>query len=102
MNSEFRIAQRDIDALRRAHESGIEVILVTGRRHAFALPTARQLGFDLWLISSNGAVTRSSQGESFHRDLLPVETCPVLCSPMRDFSGNMVSTLYKESKGTLG
>jgi len=101
MNSEFHIAQRDIDALRRTHESGIEVILVTGRRHAFALPTAHQLGFDLWLISSNGAVTRSSQGESFHRDLLPVETCRELCRTMRDFRGHMVVTFDKESKGAL-
>ncbi len=101
MNSDFRIAQRDIDALRRAHNCGIEVILVTGRRHAFALPIARELGFDLWLISSNGAVTRSSQGDSFHRDLLPVETCRELCHTMRDFRGHMVLTFDKESKGAL-
>ena len=101
MNSEFHIAQRDIAALRRARDNGVEVILVTGRRHAFALPTALQLGFDLWLISSNGAVTRSSQGESFHRDLLPVETCRELCRSMRDFRGNMVVTFDTETKGAL-
>jgi Cof subfamily protein (haloacid dehalogenase superfamily) len=101
LNSEFRMSQADIDALRFAHASGVEVILVTGRRHSFALPTANLLGFDLWLISSNGAVTRSSKGESFHRDLLPVETCRELCSTMRDFRGNMVITFDKETKGTL-
>jgi Cof subfamily protein (haloacid dehalogenase superfamily) len=101
LNSQFHIAQADIDALRRAQESRIEVILVTGRRHAFALPMAEQLGLDLWLISSNGAVTRSLHGESFHRDLLPVETCRKLCSAMRDFRGNMVITFDKESKGAL-
>ena len=101
LNSQFRISQKDIDALRHAHACGVEVILVTGRRHAFAVPTAAQLGFDLWLISSNGAVTRSSRGESFHRDLLPVGTCQELCSAMRDFRGNMVVTFDKESKGAL-
>lgn len=101
LNSQFHIAQPDIDALRRAHESGGEVILVTGRRHTFALPMAEQLGFDLWLISSNGAVTRSLQGESFHRDLLPARTCLDLCSAMREFRGNMVITFDKESKGAL-
>ena len=101
MNSQFRIAQRDIEALRQAHACGVEVILVTGRRHTFALPTAAQLGFDLWLISSNGAVTRSYKGESFHRDLLPVETCRDLCAVMREFRGNMVVTFDKESKGAL-
>jgi Cof subfamily protein (haloacid dehalogenase superfamily) len=101
LNSQFRISEIDLQALRRADQQGIEVILVTGRRHAFALPIAQQLGFDLWLISSNGAVTRSLQGEAFHRDLLPANTCLELCAVMREFRGNMVVTFDKESKGAL-
>lgn len=101
LNSAFRIAEQDIEALRRVHASSIEVMLVTGRRHTFALPIAEQLGFDLWLISSNGAVTRSLRGETFHRDLLPLETCRRLCSAMTDFRGNMVVTFDKEIKGAL-
>src|SRR5271157_1935383 len=73
LNPEFHISEVDLAALRRAHQEGVEIILVTGRRHKFALPIAEQLGFDLWLISSNGAVTRSLSGEHFHRDLLPAE-----------------------------
>jgi Cof subfamily protein (haloacid dehalogenase superfamily) len=101
LNSQFHIAQGDLDALRRAHEGGVEVMVVTGRRHTFALPIAQQLGFDLWLISSNGAVTRSLSGETFHRDLLPLGTCRNLCFAMRDFRGNMVITFDKETKGGL-
>jgi Cof subfamily protein (haloacid dehalogenase superfamily) len=101
LNSQFRISEVDLEALRRAHEAGIEVILVTGRRHTFALPMAQQLGFDLWLISSNGAVTRSLKGEAFHRDLLPLETCRQLCGVMRDFRGNIVIQFDKDSKGAL-
>lgn len=101
LNSKFHISEKDLEALRRANQQGIEVILVTGRRHAFALPIAQQLGFDLWLISSNGAVTRSLQGEAFHRDLLPVASCRELCDAMREFRGNMVVTFDKESKGAL-
>ncbi len=101
LNSQFRVSEKDLQALRRANQQGIEVILVTGRRHAFALPIAQQLGFDLWLISSNGAVTRSLQGEAFHRDLLPAATCLELCAAMQEFRGNMVVTFDKESKGAL-
>jgi Cof subfamily protein (haloacid dehalogenase superfamily) len=101
LNSQFRISERDLEALRHTHSRGIEVILVTGRRHTFALPMAKQLGFDLWLISSNGAVTRSLSGETFHRDLLPVETCRELCAVMWEFRGNTVVTFDKESKGAL-
>src|SRR5438094_5701225 len=101
LNSQFQIAEADLDALRRAHHSGIEVILVTGRRHTFALPIARQLGFDLWLISSNGAVTRSLSGETFHRDMMPRETCLRLCGAMLEFRGHTVLTFDKETKGAI-
>ena len=101
LNSQFSISPRDLEALRRAHESGIEVVLVTGRRHSFALPLARQLGFDLWIISSNGAITRSLDGEYFFRDLLPVETCRELCSVMRGFRGQTVITFDQDLKGAL-
>ena len=101
LNPQFSVSDVDLHALRRAHAKGIEIIVVTGRRHTFALPIVQQLGFDLWLISSNGAVTRSLSGQTFHRDLLPVETCRELCAAMRDFRGNTVVTFDKESKGAL-
>ena len=101
LNPQFQISEGDMAALRRAHASGIEIVLVTGRRHSFALPIARQLGFDLWLISSNGAVTRSLSGETFHRDLMPSETCREICNAMQEFRGNIVLTFDKETKGAI-
>jgi Cof subfamily protein (haloacid dehalogenase superfamily) len=95
LNPQLQISEADLAALRRAQEEGVEIVLVTGRRHRFALPIAEQLGFDLWVISSNGAVTRSLEGETFHRDLLPVQVCRRLCIEMREFRGNT------ESKGAV-
>ena len=101
LNPRFQISEGDLAALRQARAAGIEVVLVTGRRHSFALPIAKQLGFDLWLISSNGAVTRSLSGETFHRDMMPAETCRRLCAAMQEFRGNTVLTFDKETKGAL-
>jgi len=101
LNPQFQISDADMTALRRASESGIEVALVTGRRHDFALPIAQQLGFDLWLISSNGAITRSLQGETFYRDLLPSQVCRELCQAMLEFRGNTVLTFDKRGKGAI-
>ena len=101
LNPQFQVSDCDLMALRRAHAAGIEIVLVTGRRHTFALPIAKQLGFDLWLISSNGAVTRSLAGETFHRDLMPAETCRKLCAAMQEFRGNTVLTFDKETKGAI-
>jgi Cof subfamily protein (haloacid dehalogenase superfamily) len=105
LNPEFRISETDLATLRRVHAEGIEVILITGRRHAFALPIAEQLGFDLWLICSNGAITRSLGGETFHRDLLPASTCRKLVDVMQEFRGQTVltfdSTVHGEASGTI-
>lgn len=106
LNPEFKISETDLATLRRAHAQGIEIILVTGRRHAFALPIAQQLGFDLWLISSNGAITRSLAGETFHRDLLPEPTCRELVRVMQEFRGQTVLTfdsndLHGNTSGTI-
>jgi Cof subfamily protein (haloacid dehalogenase superfamily) len=92
LSPEFHISETDLATLRRVHAEGIEIILVTGRRHTFALPIAQQLGFDLWLISSNGAITRSLAGETFHRDLLPEPTCRELLRVMQEFRGQTVLT----------
>ena len=101
LNPEFQISPVDLAALRRVHAAGVEVVVVTGRRHTFALPIVQQLGFDLWVISSNGAVTRSLAGETFHRDLLPAETCGRLCANMQEFRGNTVLTFDTETKGAI-
>jgi Cof subfamily protein (haloacid dehalogenase superfamily) len=101
LNPQFQVSNCDRTALRRAHAAGVEIVLVTGRRHTFALPIAKQLGFDLWLISSNGAVTRSLAGETFHRDLMPAETCRRLCRAMQEFRGHTVLTFDRETKGAI-
>jgi Cof subfamily protein (haloacid dehalogenase superfamily) len=101
LNPKFQISDLDLAALRSAHAQGIEVILATGRRHAFALPIAKQLGFDHWLICCNGAVTRSLLGETFHRDLLPQQTCRDLCGAMQEFRGQTVLTFDKEGRGAI-
>ncbi len=101
LDPQYQISMANLAALRRAHRNGVEVVLVTGRRHTFAMPVAQMLGFDLWLISSNGAVTRSSQGELFHRDLLPSAVARKLCDYMREFRGSLVLTFDHEGKGAL-
>jgi len=101
LNPQFQISEGDLAALRRAHAAGIEIVLVTGRRHTFALPIAKQLGFDLWLISSNGAVTRSLAGATFHRDMMPAPVCRQLCLAMQEFRGNTVLTFDQETKGAI-
>ena len=75
--------------------------LGTGRRHAFALPIADQLGFDLCLISSNGAVTRSTKGDLFHQDLLPRDTALKVCRHMAQYRDYTVLTFDRPGLGAI-
>ena len=101
LDSSFQVSAANRDALRAAHEQGVEIALATGRRHSFALPIAQALGFAVTLISSNGAVTRSSTGVLFHRDLMPRETARALITRMTDFRSNFVLTFDRDGRGTL-
>lgn len=88
----FQVPARNIAALRAAHEAGIEIILATGRRHDYALPIAKELGFPVWLISSNGALIRSCVSETFFTNHLPARTALELIQYMNEFRGHAVLT----------
>src|SRR5579862_1951432 len=59
------------DAVAEAAASGIEIALVTGRRYDFAMPIARQFPCPLTMIVNNGALVKSSSGETQYVNLLP-------------------------------
>jgi Cof subfamily protein (haloacid dehalogenase superfamily) len=101
LTTKVQLSEENRAALQRAHAAGIEIVLVTGRRHSFALPIAQSLGFDLWLISSNGAVTRSIAGELFHQDFLPFQTALKLCHLLREYHEYMVLTFDREDRGAI-
>ncbi|SRR5579871_374689 len=61
----------NVEAVSAAAARGIEVALVTGRRYDFALPIARQFPCPLTMIVNNGAVVKSSAGDTHFVNLLP-------------------------------
>jgi Cof subfamily protein (haloacid dehalogenase superfamily) len=101
LDPHFKLPARNLEALRRAHEAGIEIMLATGRRHDYALPVAQELGFPVWLVSSNGALIRSSAGETFFTDLLPSQTAQKLIAHMDEFRGNAVLTFDRAGHDAL-
>ena len=88
----FQVSARNLAALRAAHRSGVKIILATGRRHDYAMPIAQEIGVPLLLISSNGALMRSSEGETLYTDRLSAETARKLVRHMDDFRGHAVLT----------
>lgn len=71
LNSRKQISEQDQAALAEAAARGIMVVPTTGRNYSFALPVLAPLGFATTLVCSNGAIIRSSAGETHFQRLLP-------------------------------
>ncbi len=101
LDPQFQISQRNLAALRAAHQAGIDIMLATGRRHDYALPVVHELGIPVWLITSNGALVRSSDGETFYTDRLPATTARKLIGHMDEFRPNAVLTFDRQGHNAL-
>lgn len=96
------VSERNCRALREAQTAGVEVVIATGRRQAYATPLLAPLGLraDTVLITSNGTVTRTLAGGRIDRSELLVETARELCPVLRRF-GMAVFTFDREGSGEL-
>jgi Cof subfamily protein (haloacid dehalogenase superfamily) len=72
LDSEWKLPDANRAAVAEAVRRGIEVALVTGRRFDFAKPIGAQLGCSITMVVNNGALVKSSSGETRLRKLLPV------------------------------
>ena len=98
-----QVTDRTCRALRGAEAAGIEIVIATGRRQAYAAPLIQPIGLhpDCILISSNGAVIRTLAGRRIDRFALPAETARPLCGELRRFGGLTVFTFDREGHGEL-
>ena len=85
LDSQGGLPAQNLHAIADAAAHGIEVVLVTGRRFHFSLPVAEQLPCELHLIVNNGALTKSRDGRTLARHLLPVETARLALEATREF-----------------
>jgi hydroxymethylpyrimidine pyrophosphatase-like HAD family hydrolase len=96
------VSPRNCRALRDAESAGIEIVVATGRRQAYAMPLIEPVGLrpETVFITSNGTVTRTMAGQRIDRLLLPVKTALALCAALRPF-GTTVFTFDREGHGEL-
>jgi Cof subfamily protein (haloacid dehalogenase superfamily) len=71
LDENSRLPAINRNAVAEAAARGIEVALVTGRRYDFATPIARQFPCPLTMIVNNGALVKSSDGDTQLVHLLP-------------------------------
>ena len=101
LDTRYQLPPRNREALEAAHRAGVEIVLVTGRRYAFALPVAELLPFDLVLMASNGAVIRSRSGQPYERFLLPVPVAASILDLTRPWLDYALLAYDVEGEGQL-
>ncbi len=85
LDSRGQLPEANRRAVADARGRGIAVALVTGRSFHFARPIGSLLDDDVTLIVNNGAITRSSRGETMARRLLPRAVARDLLSATDDY-----------------
>jgi hydroxymethylpyrimidine pyrophosphatase-like HAD family hydrolase len=109
LNHSGQVSPRNRAALDLAENSGIEVVISTGRRHSFAMHVLRDLHLnpDSAVVSSNGTVIRTVSSQLIHRTHLPLSTARWLCSHLHDYRNTLVLTFDltnpdgEDSRGAL-
>ncbi|MBQ7480220.1 MAG: HAD family phosphatase [Selenomonadaceae bacterium] len=67
------VSAANVQAVQDAVDHGVIVTIATGRMYQAALPIAQSLGVDVPIITYNGALIKSAQGEVFYTSFLPEE-----------------------------
>ena len=94
IGSDGRISDRNRAALLHAEAQGVEIVIATGRRHAYAMRLVRALGLRgaSALISSNGTVIRTVGSTLVHRRHMSAATALWLCRALGDLRDTFVLT----------
>jgi len=101
LNSRREISEGNRQALLKAVERGVQVVIVTGRRFHSALPLVNQIPCVVNLITSNGALIANSSGEVLHRDFLPREAAREVLEAVREFRPYSVAIFHSAGRGQV-
>jgi Cof subfamily protein (haloacid dehalogenase superfamily) len=85
LNTSGHLPGPNVRAIEQAAARGIEILIVTGRRFTSARTIAAEIGCDVHLICSNGALIKSSAGDTQFRRLLPAATARAVLEGTAEF-----------------
>lgn len=73
LHDDLTISARAKKDIREVMDKGIIVTIATGRMYAAALPYAQELGLNVPLITYQGAMVKSVDGDLLHHQTLPID-----------------------------
>lgn len=63
LNSKQEVSEKNFEAIQKALNSGVEVVIATGRSYEEAMSVLQESGLQLPIICANGAEIRTKEGE---------------------------------------
>ncbi|HZG73082.1 MAG TPA: Cof-type HAD-IIB family hydrolase [Chondromyces sp.] len=73
LNGKLEVSQRNREAIFKAQQAGVEVMVATGRSYSEARAALDEAGIECPIICVNGAETRDKKGEVIDQAVLPKE-----------------------------
>lgn len=101
LNSRSEISAKNLNALVAACERGVQVAVTTGRRFYSALPFVKRLPCPVTMITSNGALIATPDGEVLYRDFLPREVACQALAAARDYRPYSVAIFNLPGQGQV-
>ncbi len=101
VNSQWEISEKDRQALEAASERGVQVVVVTGRRHRAAAPYVARIPFPVTTITSNGAIITTPKGEVVYRNLLPAHVALQVLEAVATYRPYTVAIFDQPGRGQV-
>jgi Cof subfamily protein (haloacid dehalogenase superfamily) len=101
LNSRSTISPSNLSALTEARRRGVELVVVTGRRFESAVKVLAPIPWPVTLISSNGAMVRTTGGEILHRDFLPLSVAQTVLETAFEYRPYAVAIFDVSGRGQI-
>lgn len=102
LDSRGEISDKNIEAIRKAEDTGVLVTIATGRRFRDALPVAYQLKLNAPVVCHNGALLKYADSlETVAVSILANETVKEILRVGREFGGDALISADPTGKGVL-
>ncbi|MGI8542617.1 MAG: Cof-type HAD-IIB family hydrolase [Aridibacter sp.] len=102
LNSNGKIPEENISAIRQAEEKGVLVTIATGRRFRDARPVGLECEFNAPIITHNGALLKYAESlETVEVSLIATETTKEILRVGSEFGGDALVSCDPNGKGTM-
>lgn len=94
-----RVSGPTLEAVDRAHRSGVTVAIATGRRYRTAMRIVDLLGFTPHLVCLGGALVKDTRGDTLHASPFPAEEFAFVTGCFRDHGQTAIGQCAADGSG---